>query len=323
MQKIRDMIKILANDGIHQLGKEKLEKAGFKVITEKVAQEDLKDGLKPYQILLVRSATKVREEVMRANPQLKLIGRGGVGLDNIDLDIAKECDIKVINTPAASSRSVAELAMGHMFNLSRFLHLANREMPVKGNSEFKALKKSYAKGMELQGKTLGIIGFGRIGKELAKIALGLGMEILPVDPLMESAEIELQFNLPETAFVNVNFKTISMEEMLPQADYVSIHIPSSNDFIIGVPELDIIKKGAIVINTSRGGLIDEEALIRALDSGRIAGAGLDVFEGEPSPDKNLLEHSKISLSPHIGASTGEAQEKIGLELADQIIDFYS
>ena len=317
------MIKVLANDGIHPSGQKMLEGAGFTVVTDKIPQSELKEGLAHYQILLVRSATKVGEELMRANPQLKLIGRAGVGLDNIDLKAAEECKIKVINTPAASSRSVAELAVSHMLSLSRFLHVSNREMPTKGKDEFKALKKSYSKGVELQGKTLGIIGMGRIGTELAKIAVGLGMNIMAVDLKLDKVEVQLDLGSDATQSVRFDLNTVSKEAMLSKADYISIHIPSADQPILGSKEFEMMKKGAFIINTARGGVVDELALVEAIDKGLVAGAGLDVFEGEPKPVDSVLQHPKISLSPHTGASTVEAQERIGLELAEQIIAFYS
>lgn len=317
------MVKILANDGIHPAGKELLEKSGYEVHTEKIPQEILITNLSDYQVLLVRSATKVTEEVLKANPQLQLIGRGGVGLDNIDLKAAEKHGVKVFNTPAASSQSVAELAFGHMFNLSRFLHLSNREMPQSGSSSFKLLKKSYAGGVELFGKKLGIIGFGRIGQEVARIGLGLGMEILAVDPAVNDTHIQIEiFKLPKEDYPSIQIKTISMDQMVREADFISIHVPSIDKPIIGKDELRAMKKSAVLINTSRGGVIDENALLSALENGEIRGAGLDVFENEPSPLKKLLTHPKISVSPHIGASTAEAQKRIGLELVDQIVAFF-
>jgi len=236
---------------------------------------------------------------------------------NIDVKYARENGLSVVNTPAASSRSVAELAMAHLFSVARFLYKSNRNMPTDGDSEFSTLKKSFAKGFELEGKKLGLIGFGRIGQETAKIALGLGMEVLPVDPILPSAELELRI---AGKSITVDQKTYSFEDMLQNADAITLHIPFTGKAILGEREFSLMKKGAILINASRGGTVDEKAMLAALDSGNLAAAGLDVFENEPTPKKEIIAHPNISLTPHIGASTSEAQEKIGLELADQLID---
>lgn len=312
------MIRILANDGIHAAGKKQLEDAGFEVVIEKVPQEKLQEELPAYDAILVRSATKVRQDLIDACPNLKVIGRGGVGLDNIDVDYAKSKGIEVVNTPAASSQSVAELAFGHMFGLARGLHDANRNMPSKGDTEFKSLKKSYSKGFQLRGKTMGIIGFGRIGQETARIALGLGMKVMPVDLYIDEATIELE--IEGTSGVSARVKTVPMDEMLAASDLISLHVPfSGGKALLGADEFAKMKQGVVVINTARGGAIDEEALLEALDSGKVAAAGLDVFENEPTPRKEILKHKSISLSPHIGASTGEAQKNIGIELAEKLI----
>lgn len=315
-------VRILANDGVHADGQLLLREAGYEVVTDRVDQDKLPEVLPDYDVILVRSATKVRADLIDACPNLKIIGRGGVGLDNIDVDHAKAKGIEVYNTPAASSQSVAELVFGHLFNLSRSLHRSNREMPTLGESQFKALKKSYSKGVELRGKTLGIIGFGRIGREVAKIGLGLGMKVLAVDPFLDSARIELDFAQHPDIKVALNIKTVSKDKMLAQADYVSIHIPKLDKPVIGEAELAIMKDGVILVNASRGGMIDEDLLISQLDSGKIGGVGLDVFVGEPTPRADLLNHPRISVSPHIGASTGEAQANIGRELAEQIIAYF-
>lgn len=309
-------MKILINDGIHPSGQKLLEEAGFEVNTNKVAQEDLPEMLKIYDAICVRSATKVRTDLIDLCPNLKAIGRGGVGLDNIDVDHARSKGIHVINTPAASSRSVAELVFSHMLGLARFLHDANRKMPSEGDSNFKGLKKAYAKGSELSGKTLGIIGFGRIGQETASIALGMGMNVVPVDPYMESANVSFG---PSFAKASCEIKTALMDDMLAQADFISLHIPFLGQPVLSTDEFGKMKDGVIIVNASRGGTIDEDALIAAIDSGKVARAGLDVFENEPTPRKDLLAHDKISLSPHTGASTNEAQEKIGIELAEKLI----
>ena len=316
-------MRILANDGIHPSGKEQLEKAGFIVETQKIEQEDLKDGLKNYHLILVRSATKVTADIINANPQLKIIGRAGVGLDNIDLKAAENRGVKVINTPAASSRSVAELAFGHMLNLARFIHLSNREMPENGTTDFKKLKKNYSAGTELYGKNLGIIGLGRIGREAARIGLGLGMTVLPVDPFVNKSEIDVDIYSGNLQKIKVSLDTVELDDMLTNADFITIHVPSTKEPIIGTEQFKKLKKGVILINSSRGGAISEDLLLEGLENGSVAGAGLDVFVGEPKPRAELVNHPRISVTPHIGASTSEAQRRIGEELADQIIDFFS
>ncbi len=312
------MKKILINDGIHPDGQSMLEEAGYEVNTNKIAQEDLPNQLPNYDAICVRSATKVRTDLINQCPNLKIIARGGVGLDNIDVDHAKSKGIEVINTPAASSKSVAELVFSHLFSLARSLHLSNRDMPSKGDSEFKKLKKAYSKGLELRGKTIGIIGFGRIGQETAKIALGLGMHVLPVDLYIKEATITL--DIPQADFdVEVNLPTIEMEDMLAEADFISLHVPFLGKPVLGKEEFAAMKEGVIVLNAARGGTIDEDALLAALESGKVSAAGLDVFENEPTPRKALLNHPRVSVSPHIGASTMAAQRNIGLELAEKII----
>jgi len=273
------MKKILINDGIHPDGQSMLEEAGYEVNTNKIAQEDLPSQLPNYDAV----------------------------------DHAKSKGIEVINTPAASSKSVAELVFSHLFSLARSLHLSNRDMPSKGDSEFKKLKKAYSKGLELRGKTIGIIGFGRIGQDL-----GLGMRVLPVDLYIKEATITL--DIPQADFdVEVNLPTVDMEDMLVEADFISLHVPFLGKPVLGKEEFAAMKEGVIVLNAARGGTIDEDALLAALESGKVSAAGLDVFENEPTPRKDLLNHPRVSVSPHIGASTMAAQRNIGLELAEKII----
>jgi D-3-phosphoglycerate dehydrogenase len=314
------MCRILINDGIHPSGLRKLQEAGFKVETNKIDQEDLPLKLNDFDAICVRSATKVRKELIDLCPNLKAIARGGVGLDNIDVKYAKDKGIAVYNTPAASSRSVAELAFAHLLSVSRSLYYSNRDMPSKGANEFKSLKKLYSKGHEIENKTLGIIGMGRIGQETAKIALGLGMNVIAVDPYIKEATIEIG---PAGSGYVIPLKSVDMDEMLSKADYISLHIPFMGDAILSDREFDKMKDGVVIINCARGGTLDEAALIRALNSGKVSAAGLDVFENEPNPSDDILHHSKVSLTPHIGASTIEAQEKIGLELADLLINHFS
>lgn len=312
-------MKVLANDGLDQSGIDGLQKAGFEVITTKVPQEELINYINENQVrtLLVRSATKVRKDIIDACPSLKIIGRGGVGMDNIDVEYAREKGINVINAPAASSASVAELVFAHLFSGCRFLTDSNRKMPVEGDSKFAELKKAYTKGVELRGKTIGIIGFGRIGQEVAKMALGLGMRVLAVDNFAEKVNLKVEFFNGQS--VDFEIKTQSKEEVLKEADFVTLHVPAQKEFVIGQKEFDLMKNGAALVNCARGGVVDEEALLKALDSGKLAFAGLDVFINEPTPAKSILSHPKISLTPHTGASTNEAQDRIGISLAEQII----
>ena len=316
-------MKVLANDGIATSGVVALEKAGFEVILETVAQEQLVDYINENQIdvLLVRSATKVRKDIIDSCPSLKIIGRGGVGMDNIDVEYAREQGLKVINTPAASSHSVAELVFAHLFGMVRFLHDSNQNMPLEGDKKFKELKKSYAKGVELKGKTLGILGFGRIGQATAKIGLGVGMKIIAFDPFMDSADLELDFYDGQT--VNFKINTISKEEVLKQSDFISLHVPAQEEYVISTKEFDMMKDGVAMVNAARGGVVDEIALVTAIENGKVSSAALDVFEKEPKPEIQLLMNPKISLTPHIGAATGEAQNRIGTELASQIISILS
>ena len=312
-------MKILANDGISQTGITDLEGAGFEVVTTTVAQEQLIDYINENNIvgLLVRSATQVRKDLIDNCPSLRLIGRGGVGMDNIDVAYAKDKGLHVINTPAASSASVAELVFAHLFGGVRFLYDANRNMPLEGDSKFKQLKKAYAGGSELRGKTLGVIGFGRIGQATAKIALGIGMKVIYTDPYIDKASITIDFFDGQT--LSFEFNSMPKATLLQQADFISLHVPAQKDYVIGKSEFNIMKDGVGLVNAARGGVIDEVALIEAMEEGKVSFAGLDVFESEPKPEIKILMHPKISLTPHIGAATGEAQDRIGSELATQII----
>ena len=317
--KIKEKMKILANDGLDQSGIDALTDKGFEVITTKVPQELLVEYINENNIrtVLVRSATQIRKELIDACPSIEIIGRGGVGMDNIDVDYARSKNIHVINTPSASSESVAELVFAHLFSGARFLQDSNRKMPITGDSEFAKLKKSYEKGIELRSKTIGIIGMGRIGQEVARIALGLGMRVIAADNNVGRASIKVKFY--NNQFINVDIETEPLEGVLRHADFITLHVPAQKDgYMIGEKEFAMMKDGVAVVNCSRGGVIDEEAMISALDSGKVAFAGLDVFINEPTPSKQILNHPKISLTPHTGASTVEAQDRIGLSLAEQI-----
>ncbi|MDO3641071.1 D-2-hydroxyacid dehydrogenase [Mucilaginibacter sp. L3T2-6] len=315
------MIKILANDGIDPIGKKMLEDAGFFVDTNNIPQDELPVKLQEYDAITVRSATKVRKALIDACPNLKLIGRGGVGVDNIDVDYAREKGIGVYNTPASSSLSVAELVFAHLFTGIRFLQDSNRKMPVEGATRFNDLKKAYAKGVELRGRTLGIVGFGRIGREVAKIAIGIGMDVIAYDLYPFNPEVDIV--LGGGIAVKASVKTATLEEIITNSDFISLHTPFVGKALFGAEELDKMKKGVGLVNCSRGGLIDELALIAALDSGKVSFAALDVFDNEPTPREEILKHPKISLTPHIGAATGEAQERIGVELASLIIAHFN
>lgn len=312
-------MKVLANDGISKTGIKTLEKAGFEVLTTKVAQEQVANYINTHDIkvVLVRSATKIKQDIIDACPGLKIIGRGGVGMDNIDVDYARSKGIHVINTPASSSESVAELVFAHLFSGIRFLHDANRNMPLEGDTNFNGLKKAYANGLELRGKTLGIIGFGRIGQSVAKMALGLGMKVIAADKYVNEAVIRVDFYNGQ--FINVDLITEPLEDVLKHSDFITIHVPAQDGYVLDKAEFDIMKNDVGIVNCARGGVINEVALVEALDAEKVLFAGLDVFENEPTPEIQILMHPKISLTPHIGAATLEAQDRIGTELAEQII----
>lgn len=323
-------MKILANDGISDSAKQQLEENGYLVITEKVNQEDLitKINEENYEGILVRSATKVRKDIIDNCPNIKFIGRGGVGTDNIDVEYAKEKGIFVFNTPASSSQSVAELVIGNMFAISRFIGKSAKNIE---NGDFNKLKKEYGSGVELRGKTLGIVGFGRIGQTLASYALGMGMKVVAVDIEEKRVPIYLNINwttsdgedVTNTSGFFVNTKT-NIDDILPICDYISLHVPKqpNGDSVISKRELKMMKPGSRIINTSRGGVVNELDLLQALNNGHIAAAALDVFENEPTPMKELLSHPSILCTPHIGAATNEAQDRIGQEIVDIIVEKY-
>lgn len=314
-------MKILANDGISASGQNKLEANGFEVLMNNVPQDLLISTMntQDIEVLLVRSATTARQDMIDAIPGLKMIGRGGVGMDNIDVDYARSKGIDVVNTPGASSRSVAELVTAHMFSLARSLHQSNRSMPGEGRSDFKGLKKAYSKGFELRGKTLGVIGFGRIGRETASYALGAGMKVLAFD--LNGFDPTVKLDIAGAGTVNAKVEVSSLEQILQNSDIITVHIPAQKN---GGPAIDaeafgMMKDGVVLINAARGGVVDEDALIDAIESGKVRAAALDVFENEPHPNEKILQMPQIALSPHIGAATMEAQDRIGIELADQII----
>jgi D-3-phosphoglycerate dehydrogenase len=317
-------MRVHANDGIAASAKAALTEEGFTVSTESIPQDQLGRFINEQKVdvLLVRSATKVRKDLIDTCPGLKLIGRGGVGLDNIDVSYANSKGIPVINTPASSSISVAELVMAHLFSLMRNLHKANRRMPNEGRMAFKDLKKEYEQGFEVRGKTLGVIGFGRIGQWTARYALGCGMRVIYVDNHATAEAIDLEIG---GSTVRVPVKMVGLKELMEQADAISLHVPAQKDGrpVLGAEELSWAKPGAVLINTARGGSIDEDALLLALKDGRIRGAALDVFTNEPEPRADILSQANLSLTPHIGAATAEAQGRVGDELVDQIVAWRS
>ncbi len=313
-------MRILAIDGISQAGIIKLAAHGFEVLTVNVANEQLVKYINQHdiQVLLVNSAASISKELLDNCPNLKLVGLGGIGLDTIDLDYAKEKGIHVVHTPDACADAIAELVFAHLAGGVRFLYDSNRTMPLDGDSRFIDLKKGYAGGTELRGKTLGIIGFGKIGQATAKIALGIGMKVLYHDAEVDKAKISLSFY--DGQMISFELENSSKKEVLQNADYISLDIPKQKAYVLGENDFSLMKNGVGIINAVRGGAIDEVALVDALETGKITFAGLDVFESEPKPEIRLLMHPDISLTPNIGAATKETQDRIGLELASQIID---
>jgi D-3-phosphoglycerate dehydrogenase len=319
------MIRILANDGIDAAGKKILLAAGFEVVTEKVAQEQLSEGLGKFDAILVRSATQVRKEHIDACPNLKLIGRAGVGMDNIDVTYAKEKGLHVVNTPEASSQSVAELVFAQFFAMARFLPDASRNMPASESKEhFNTLKKKYSEGIELRGKTIGIIGFGMIGQAVARMAIGLGMKVLPFKRHAADVIVDLDFLQAADARISVTLSCAPFDELLSKSDFITMHVPfpKGSAPIVGSVEFSRMKKGVYIVNTARGGVVSELDLLAALDNGQVAGAALDVFDGEPLIRPELRTHQRVLLTPHIGGSTKEAQERIGIELAEKVAQLF-
>lgn len=298
-------MKVLANDGLEISAINEIKKNGIYIETNHLDKEELIENIKNYDVLVVRSNTKVTSDVLEAGAKgnLKLVIRAGVGIDNIDLDYAKKVGIKVSNTPDASSDSVAELALGHMFSVARYIAVANYTMR---NGQWN--KKQY-KGSEIAGKILGIIGMGSIGKALAGKAEALGMKIIYADVLGKQDNLAYEF--------------MDLDNLLKVSDYVSLHVPYDKDkgALISSREISMMKEGAVIINCARGKVVDEEALLEGLNSGKLAGAGIDVFEQEPSKNTELINHERVSVTPHIGASTKEAQERIGKEVAAIVINF--
>lgn len=315
-------MKILANDGLSSKAISLLEQNNFEVLTIKVAQEQIANYINNNEIdiLLVRSATKVGKEIIDGCPTLKAIGRGGIGLDNIDIEHAFSKGITIFHTPEAPVNAVAELAIAHLLSGARYLHDANRNMPLEGDTQFNQLKKVYSNGLEIKGKTLGIIGFGKIGKAVAKKALALGMKVIATGNTNETVSVEIEFY--DNQKIAIPVETMSMNELLPQADFISIHVPSQDKYLFTKNEFKKMKHGVGIINCSRGEVINEVDLIDYLENKQISFAGLDVFQDEPTPAVQLLMHPDISLTPHIGGSTIETLDKISIELANQIITHF-
>ncbi|SDE54404.1 D-2-hydroxyacid dehydrogenase [Riemerella columbipharyngis] len=313
-------MRVLANDGISPAGEKTLKESGIEVLDHRVSQEQLVQYINDnaVDVLLVRSATKVRKDLIDACPSLKIIGRGGVGMDNIDVEYAKSRGIKVINTPTASSKSVAEMVFAHFFSLARFLHESNRMMPLEGETKFKELKKSYSKAVELSGKTLGVIGFGSIGKEVLKKGIALGMKVLVCNKEAKTETLKLDFF--DGRSLDFEVTSTSLEEVLRNSDFISINTPKTNSYIIDEPQFEMMKDGVFIANTARGGVLNEKALLKFIENGKVAGAALDVFENEPNPELSVLMNPQLSLTPHLAGNTLEAQERIGVELAEQIIN---
>ncbi len=298
-------MKILASDGIEEQGAQLIKDAGFEIIIQKYTPEELLKVINEFDAIIVRSATKVTKEVIDTGTNLKVIARAGVGLDNIDTAYAKEKGIPVVNTPGASAISVAELAIAHMFAVSRFLNRSNVEMP-----EGKWPKKDYAKGFELTDKTLGLLGFGNIGKQIAKRALGLEMSVIAYDPFIKETDM--------------NVKLVTKDEVLANSDIISLHMPfiKSESPALTSTEFAKMKKGMIIINCARGGVVSEKDLLAAINAGIVRYAGIDVWENEPITEAqmDLVRHPAVSVTPHIGASTVEAQIRVGTEIARKVID---
>ena len=295
-------MKVLITDGISPKGQDILKANGIDFHIEHYEPVELIKVIPEYDAVLVRSATKIPKEVIDAGINLKFIARGGTGIDNIDHQYAKSKGITILNTPGANSASVAELAFAHLFALARFIPQANITMR-KGEWN----KKAY-KGRELAGKTLGIIGFGVIGKLTAKIALGLDIKVIATD----IAEIKTD--------LDVTISTI--EDVFRNSDFISLHVPKMSEPLITAKEIEMMKDGVYIINCARGGVIDEKDLLDALNSGKVAGAGLDVFAEEPPQNMDLVNHPKVSVTPHIGASTIEAQDRIGIIIAEKLVEAF-
>lgn len=310
---------VLANDGISEKGIQLLKEADITVLDARVSAEHLSNFINEnnVDVLLVRSATQVRKNLIDECPNLKIIGRGGVGMDNIDVDYAIDKGIYIINSPKASCKSVAELVFAHFFSLARFLHESNRLMPLEGETKFNTLKKSFNNATELSGKTLGVIGMGNIGLEVIKIGISLGMSIVAYNRTPKTENVKISFFDGQS--LHFEIKSVNLDEVLKKSDFISINISNAEKYFIDNEQIAMMKEGVFIANTARGGVLNEVALIDAIERGKVAGAALDVFENEPNPEIEILMNPALSLSPHIGGNTLEAQNRIAEELAEQII----
>lgn len=310
---------VLANDGISEKGIQLLKEADITVLDARVSAEHLSNFINEnnVDVLLVRSATQVRKNLIDECPNLKIIGRGGIGMDNIDVDYAIDKGIYIINTPKASRKSVAELVFAHFFSLARFLHESNRLMPLEGETKFNTLKKSFNNATELSGKTLGVIGMGNIGLEVIKIGISLGMSIVAYNRTPKTENVKISFFDGQS--LHFEIKSVNLDEVLKKSDFISINISNAEKYFIDNEQIAMMKEGVFIANTARGGVLNEVALIDAIERGKVAGAALDVFENEPNPEIEILMNPALSLSPHIGGNTLEAQNRIAEELAEQII----
>ncbi|WP_271405318.1 NAD(P)-dependent oxidoreductase [Tenacibaculum soleae] len=314
-------MKILANDGISESGKATLENAGFEVIITKVAQEQLEVFINDEEInaIIIKNNTQIHAELIDNCPSLKLIANAGTNNDNIDVVYAQECGVQVVNIADASANAIAELVFAHLLGMARFLHQANREMPLEGDMNFNLLKKQFSNGTELRGKTLGIIGMDAEGQQVAKLALGLGMKVLAYDVNYDNS-ITIPVDFFNGQIIDIEIDVISSDELFKEANFISLHLSAQENHVIGANEFEKMKDGVGFINVAQGGLIDEIALINAIESGKVKYAGLDSFENQPKPEIQLLMNPNLSLSPNIAAYTVEAQHKVGTELANKIIN---
>ncbi|CAM1361814.1 D-3-phosphoglycerate dehydrogenase [Tenacibaculum sediminilitoris] len=313
-------MKILMNEGISTSGIQAIESKGFEVINTKVAQEQLENYINDHTIdaIVVGNTTQIRQELIDACPSIKLIACAGTEMDNIDVDYAIDNGVHVVNSEDASATSIAELVFAHLLGMVRFLHQSNREMPLEGDMRFNALKKEYSQGTELRGKTLGIIGFDTVGQEVAKTALALGMEVIATDTEVDNATITISFFDGQS--VDFFIETDTIDNLLSKSDFITLHLPAQEGYIIEASLFDKMKTGIGIINTSHGSVLNEVDLIKAIESGKIKYAGLDVFESQPRPEIQLLMNPEISMTPYIGASTLEARDRVGIELANKIIE---
>ena len=303
------MVKVLITDGIEKSAATALREKGYELVEKSCTPDELKQEVQDCDVIIIRSATKITKEVidaMKLTGRMSLIVRAGVGVDNIDVAYAQKNGIAVCNTPCASSLAVAELTVGHMFALARKIYYANESMR-SGRWEKKKLE-----GVELAGKTLGLIGFGHIAKEVARLAGLLGMKVIYHTRSGKKEGYD-------------QFEYVSMDELLKRSDFISLHIPYDKvkGAVIGEKEFEMMKDGVFLVNCARGGVVNEDALLSALDSGKVAAAAVDVFEEEPTHNERLCAHERVCLTPHIGASTAEAQQKIGAEIVSIVDSFFS